>query len=74
MMINGYSKLRNLKQAADETKQTHGNPIGATYIATMLEFFGGIFLIIGLIVPHHRLYYYNSIIVIFTLLRDFRRI
>jgi uncharacterized membrane protein YphA (DoxX/SURF4 family) len=50
MMINGYSKLRNLKQAADETKQTHGNPIGATYIATMLKFFGGIFLIIGLMV------------------------
>jgi putative oxidoreductase len=51
MMIHGYSKLRNLKQTAEETKQTLGIPIGATYIVTMLEFFGGIFLIIGLIVP-----------------------
>jgi putative oxidoreductase len=51
MMIHGYSKLRNLKQAAEETKQTLGIPIGATYTATILEFFGGLFLIIGLIVP-----------------------
>jgi len=51
MMIHGYPKLRNLKQAAEETKQTLGIPIGATYTATILEFFGGLFLIIGLIVP-----------------------
>jgi putative oxidoreductase len=51
MMIHGYSKLRNLKQAAEETKQTLGIPIGSTYTATILEFFGGLFLIIGLIVP-----------------------
>jgi putative oxidoreductase len=51
MMIHGYSKLRNLKQAAKETKQSLGIPTGATYTATILEFFGGIFLIIGLIVP-----------------------
>ena len=51
MMIHGYSKLRNLKQAAEETKQTLGIPIGATYTATILEFFGGLFLIIGLLVP-----------------------
>jgi putative oxidoreductase len=51
MMIHGYSKLRNLKQAAEETKQTLGIPVGAAYTATILEFFGGLFLIIGLIVP-----------------------
>jgi putative oxidoreductase len=51
MMIHGYSKLKNLKHAASETKQTLGIPIGATYAATILEFFGGLFLIIGLIVP-----------------------
>lgn len=51
MMIHGYPKLRNLKQAAEETKQSLGIPIGATYTATILEFFGGLFLIIGLIVP-----------------------
>ena len=51
MMIHGYSKLKNLKHAASETKQTLSIPIGATYAATILEFFGGLFLIIGLIVP-----------------------
>ena len=51
MMIHGYPKLRNLKQAAEETKQSLGIPTGATYTATILEFFGGLFLIIGLIVP-----------------------
>ena len=51
MMIHGYSKLRNMKQAAEETKQSLGIPVGATYTATILEFFGGLFLIIGLIVP-----------------------
>jgi DoxX len=51
MMIHGYSKLRNLKHAAEEAKKTLGVPIGATYTATILEVFGGLFLIIGLIVP-----------------------
>ena len=50
MMIHGYPKLRNMKQTAEETKQL-GIPVGATYTATVLEFFGGLFLIIGLIVP-----------------------
>ena len=40
-----------MKQAAEETKQTLGIPVGVTYTATILEFFGGLFLIIGLIVP-----------------------
>jgi putative oxidoreductase len=51
MMIHGYPKLRNLKQTAEETKQTLGIPVRATYTATILEFFGGLFLIMGLIVP-----------------------
>jgi putative oxidoreductase len=50
MMIYGYPKLRNMKQTAEETKQL-GIPVGATYTATLLEFFGGLFLIIGLNVP-----------------------
>jgi len=50
MMIHGYPKLRNMKQTAEWTKQL-GIPVGATYTATVLEFFGGLFLIIGLIVP-----------------------
>jgi putative oxidoreductase len=51
MMIHGYPKLKNMKQTVEETKQTLGIPIRATYTATILEFFGGLFLIIGLIVP-----------------------
>ncbi|CAN5247848.1 hypothetical protein BH18THE2_BH18THE2_32970 [soil metagenome] len=50
MMIHGYPKLRNMKQTAEETKQL-GIPVGATYTATVLELFGGLFLIIGLLVP-----------------------
>jgi uncharacterized membrane protein YphA (DoxX/SURF4 family) len=51
MMIHGYPKLKNMKQTAEETKQTLGIPTKATYTAAILEFFGGLFLIIGLIVP-----------------------
>jgi putative oxidoreductase len=51
MMIHGYPKLRNMKKTAEEMKQAVGIPTIATYIATILELFGGIFLIIGLIVP-----------------------
>jgi putative oxidoreductase len=57
MMIHGYPKLRNLKQTAEETKKTLGIPIRATYTATILEFLGGLFLIIGLIVPIVRLFF-----------------
>jgi hypothetical protein len=39
MMIHGYSKLKNLKQAAEETKKTLGIPVGAIFAATILEFF-----------------------------------
>jgi putative oxidoreductase len=50
-MIHGYPKLKNMKQTAEETKQTLGIPTKATYTVAILEFFGGLFLIIGLIVP-----------------------
>jgi putative oxidoreductase len=51
MIVHGYPKLKNIKETAKETKQTLGIPAKATYTAAVLEFFGGIFLIIGLIVP-----------------------
>jgi putative oxidoreductase len=51
MMIHGYPKIRNMKKTAEEMKQAVGIPAIATYLAIILEFFGGIFLIIGLIVP-----------------------
>ena len=51
MMIHGYPKLRNMKKTAEEMKQALGIPAVATYVSSILEFFGGIFLIIGLIVP-----------------------
>ena len=51
MMIHGYPKIRNMKKTAEEMKQAVGIPAIATYVATILELFGGIFLIIGLIVP-----------------------
>ena len=51
MTIHGYSKKKHENRRAEETKQTLGIPVGATYTAAVLEFFGGLFLIIGLIVP-----------------------
>ncbi|MGN6709950.1 MAG: DoxX family protein [Candidatus Nitrosocosmicus sp.] len=51
MVIHGYPKIRAFKQTAQQTNQTLGIPIKVTYISSILEFFGGIFLIIGLIVP-----------------------
>ncbi len=51
MMVHGYPKIRNMKKTAEQMEQAWGVPAIATYVATILEFFGGIFLIIGLIVP-----------------------
>jgi putative oxidoreductase len=51
MVIHGYPKIRSFKQTAQQTNQALGIPIKVTYLASILEFFGGIFLIIGLIVP-----------------------
>jgi putative oxidoreductase len=51
MMAHGYPKIRTMKKTAEQMKQALGVPAIATYVATILEFFGGIFLIVGLIVP-----------------------
>jgi putative oxidoreductase len=51
VMIHGYPKIRNMKKTAEEMKKALGIPAIATYISAILEFFGGIFLIVGLIVP-----------------------
>ncbi|MGN6347634.1 MAG: DoxX family protein [Candidatus Nitrosocosmicus sp.] len=51
MVIHGYPKIRAFKQTAQQMNQALGIPIKVTYISSILEFFGGIFLIIGLIVP-----------------------
>jgi putative oxidoreductase len=50
MVMHGYPKLKNPKQAVQWTKGM-GVPAIATYLAITLEFFGGIALVIGLIVP-----------------------
>jgi putative oxidoreductase len=50
MIMHGYPKLKNPKQAVQWTKGM-GVPAIATYLAIILEFFGGIALVIGLIVP-----------------------
>jgi putative oxidoreductase len=50
MVMHGYPKLKNPKQTIGWTK-TLGVPAGATWLAIILEFFGGIALVIGLIVP-----------------------
>jgi putative oxidoreductase len=50
MIMHGYPKLKNPKQTVQWTKGL-GVPTAATYLAIILEFFGGIALVIGLIVP-----------------------
>jgi putative oxidoreductase len=57
MMIHGYPKIKNPRQIAEMTKQHMGVPIGATHTVSVLEFFGGLFLIIGLIVPMVALFF-----------------
>jgi putative oxidoreductase len=51
MVIHGYPKIKAFKQTAQQMNQALGIPIKVTYISSILEFFGGIFLIVGLIVP-----------------------
>lgn len=50
MVMHGYPKLKNPKQTVQWTKGL-GVPAVATYLVVILEFFGGIALIVGLIVP-----------------------
>lgn len=50
MMMHGYPKLKNPGQTVQWTKGL-AVPVAATYLAIILEFFGGIALIIGFIVP-----------------------
>jgi putative oxidoreductase len=64
MMIHGFPKIKNLKQTSEQMNQAFGIPIKATYIGTILEFFGGLLLIIGLIVPIVALFFAIYMIVI----------
>ena len=50
MILHGLPKLKNPKQAIQWTNGL-GVPAIATYLAIILEFFGGIALVIGFLVP-----------------------
>jgi putative oxidoreductase len=50
MVMHGYPKLKNPQQTIQWTKGL-GVPTPATYLAIVLEFFGGIALVIGFLVP-----------------------
>src|SRR5438105_2955268 len=50
LMVHGYPKLKSKEQAVGWMKSM-GLPGGAAIIAGILEFLGGLFLVIGLIVP-----------------------
>jgi len=62
LMIHGYPKLKSILYEKADAKgyniegskkiaQSMGAPAVSAYLVTLLEFFGGIFLVIGLIVP-----------------------
>lgn len=50
-MAHGYPKVGKGRQQTVQFMKSLGIPAGATYLAAILEFFGGLFLIIGFIVP-----------------------
>jgi putative oxidoreductase len=50
LMIHGYPKLKSRAQSMNWMKSL-GLPGMTAVLATILEFFGGLFLIVGLIVP-----------------------
>lgn len=50
LVIHGYPKLKGIQGPA-KYAQMMGAPAGAAYLVAILEFFGGLFLIVGLIVP-----------------------
>ena len=49
-MIHGYPKLKSKEQSMNWMKSM-GLPGATAVLAAILEFFGGLFLVIGLIVP-----------------------
>jgi len=50
-VAHGYPKLGKVRQQTLQWTKSLGVPAGATYAAIILEFFGGLSLIIGFIVP-----------------------
>jgi len=50
-VAHGYPKLGKSRQQTLQWTKSLGVPVLATYLAIILEFFGGLFLIIGFIVP-----------------------
>lgn len=50
-MAHGYPKLGKSRQQTVQFMKSMGVPAAATYAAAILEFFGGLSLIIGFIVP-----------------------
>jgi uncharacterized membrane protein YphA (DoxX/SURF4 family) len=50
LMMHGYPKLKSREQAVNFMKSV-GIPGGTAVMAGILEFLGGLFLVIGLIVP-----------------------
>lgn len=50
LVIHGYPKLKSI-EGPKKYAQTMGAPAGSAYLVTIAEFFGGLFLIVGLIVP-----------------------
>ncbi len=51
LMAHGYPKLGKGGQQAAQWMKSMGLPTASAYAAGILEFFGGLFLILGLIVP-----------------------
>lgn len=70
-MAHGYPKFGKARQQTVQLMKSMGVPAGATYTAAVLEFVGGLFLIIGLIVPIVALFF-AVFMVATTLLKKYK--
>jgi putative oxidoreductase len=50
-IAHGYPKLGKARHQTAQAMKSLGIPAVATYLAAILEFFGGLFLIVGFLVP-----------------------
>jgi putative oxidoreductase len=51
LVTHGYPKLKGGWRQAGQWMKSMGIPASAAIVATIVEFFGGIFLVVGLVVP-----------------------
>jgi putative oxidoreductase len=70
-MAHGYPKLTKGRQQTVQAMKSMGVPASVTTVTAILEFFGGIFLIVGLIVPIVGLFFATEMVAT-TILKKYK--